>query len=172
MNRRLYFVLPDVDTSLLVERDLLLAKVNDSLMHFMGKRGTDLKDLPEATTIQKSDIIHGIKVGMFSGALGGAALGAIIYVARDFIGMQIVPGIILIFFLGGSLLGVWIGGLLIGSSTPNITLHEFEHTMDEGHILLMVDVSVERVDEIREIVKSHFPQAEDHGEEAIFHAFP
>ncbi|MCH8977176.1 MAG: hypothetical protein IH909_06080, partial [Proteobacteria bacterium] len=46
MNRRLYFVLPDVDTSLLVERDLLLAKVNDSLMHFMGKRGTDLKDLP------------------------------------------------------------------------------------------------------------------------------
>ena len=88
MNRRLYFVLPDVETSLLVERDLLLAKVNDNLMHFMGKRGTDLKGLPEATTLQKTDLMHGIKVGMFSGALGGAALGAIIYVARDFIGMQ------------------------------------------------------------------------------------
>jgi hypothetical protein len=52
MNRRLYFVLPDVDIALEVERDLLLARVNDSLMHFMGKRGTDMKDLPEATALQ------------------------------------------------------------------------------------------------------------------------
>jgi len=172
MNRRLYFVLPDVDISLEVEKDLLLAKVNDDLMHFMGKRGTNMKDLPEATALQKSDVVHGIKVGMFSGALGGAALGTIIYMLRDFIGMQIVPAIILIFFIIGSVLGVWIGGLLIGSSAPNVTLHEFEHTIDEGHILLMIDVPVERVDEIREIVKSHHPEAEDHGEEAIFHAFP
>ena len=172
MNRRLYFVLPDVDISLEVEKDLLLAKVNDNLMHFMGKRGTDLKDLPEATALEKSDVVHGIKVGMFSGALGGAALGTIIYMLRDFIGMQIVPGIILIFFLIGSVLGVWIGGLLIGSSTPNVALHEFEHTMDEGHILLMIDVPVERVDEVRKIVKSHHPEAEDHGVEVMIPAFP
>jgi len=172
MYRRLYFILPDVDISLEVERDLLLAKVNDSLMHFMGKRGTDLKDLPEATALQKSDVMHGIKVGMFSGALGGAVLGAIIYMLRDFIGMQIVPGIILIFFLMGSVLGVWIGGLLIGSSTPNVALREFEHTMDEGHILLMIDIPVERVDEVRKIVKSHHPEAEDHGVEVMIPAFP
>ena len=172
MNRRLYFVLPDVDISLQVERDLLLARVNDNLMHFMSKRGTNLKDLPEATSLQKSDVMHGIIVGMFSGALGGAAVGAIIYMLRDFIGMQIMPGIILLFFLMGGVLGVWIGGFLIGSSTPNVALREFEHTMDEGHVLLMIDVPVERVEEIRKIVKRHHPEAEDHGREAIIPAFP
>lgn len=91
MNRRLYFVLPDVDTSLQVERELLLAKICDHHMHFIGKRGTNLKDLPEATALQKSDIKHGIQVGLFSGALGGAAIGMLIYMLRDYIGMQIVP---------------------------------------------------------------------------------
>ena len=172
MNRRLYFVLPDVDIALQVERDLLLARVNDNHMHFMGKRGTNMKDLPEATALQKSDVIHGIQVGMFSGALGGATVGTIIYMLRDFIGMQIMPGIILLFFLIGSVLGVWISGFLIGSSTPNAALREFEHSMDEGHVLLMLDVPVERVDEIRRIVKQHHPEAEDHGQEPIIPAFP
>lgn len=41
-------------------------------MHFPGKRGRDMKDLPEATLELKTDIYHGIKVGLFSGALTGA----------------------------------------------------------------------------------------------------
>ena len=36
----------------------------------------------------------------------------------------------------------------------------------------MIDVPVERVDEIREIVKSHHPEAEDHGVEVMIPAFP
>jgi hypothetical protein len=36
----------------------------------------------------------------------------------------------------------------------------------------MIDVPVERVDEIRKIVKSHHPEAEDHGQEALIPAFP
>ncbi len=172
MKRRLYFILPDVDISRQVEKDLLLARVCDHYMHFMGKRGTNLKDLPEATTLQKSDVMHGIQVGLFAGALGGAVIGTTIYLLRDFIGMQIVPGIILAFFLLGGVFGVWIAGFLIGSSTPNIKLREFEHAMDEGHILLMVDIPVERVDEIRNIVKQHHPEAEDHGIEPVIPAFP
>ena len=49
MNRRMYFVLPDVNMSEQVERDLLLAHIDSGRMHFIGKRGTDLRNLPEAT---------------------------------------------------------------------------------------------------------------------------
>ncbi len=59
MNRRLYFILPDVEISRKVEDDLLLARITEHQMHFLGKRGTDMQDLPEASQIQKTDIIHG-----------------------------------------------------------------------------------------------------------------
>ena len=55
MNRRLYFILPDVPISLQIEHDLLLARINDDHMHFLGKRGTDLMDLPEATTARSEE---------------------------------------------------------------------------------------------------------------------
>ena len=44
--------------------------------------------------------------------------------------------------------------------------------MEEGHILLMVDVAKDRVDEIRRIVRQHFPEAEDYGEDHTIPAFP
>jgi hypothetical protein len=172
MNRRLYFVLPDVETSRKVENDLLLARIDEQHMHFLGKRGTELMDLPEATSEQKTDLYHGITVGLFSGALTGAFIGIIIYLLQDFIGMQIQMGIILLFFLLGGVFGVWISGFLIGSSTPNVKLKEFQHSMDEGHILLMIDAPKERVDEVREIVLQHHPEAEDHGIEPIKPVFP
>ena len=51
MNRRLYFILPDVKTALKVEQDLLLARIEESRMHFLAKRGTDLQTLLEARPV-------------------------------------------------------------------------------------------------------------------------
>ena len=172
MNRRLYFILPNVEISRKVEDELLLARIDEQHMYFLGKRGTELQDLPEATSEQKTDLFHGIQVGLFAGALTGAVIGLIIYFLQGFIGMQIQLGIVLLFFLLGGVFGVWVSGFLIGSSTPNVKLKEFQHSMDEGHILLMIDAPKERVDEIRQIVLQHHPEAEDHGIEPIKPAFP
>jgi len=38
MERRLYFILPDVDISRQIEDDLLLARIHEEKMHFLGKR--------------------------------------------------------------------------------------------------------------------------------------
>lgn len=172
MNRRLYFILPDVEISRKVEDDLLLSRITEHQMHFLGKRGTDMQDLPEASQIQKTDIIHGFQIGMFAGALSGAMMGLIAYLMRDIIGMQLQLGIILLLFLVGGVSGALISGLFIGSSTPNVKLKKFQHSMDEGHILLMVDVAKDRVDEIRKTVHQHFPEAEDYGEDHTIPAFP
>lgn len=172
MNRRLYFILPDVEISRKVEDDLLLARISEQQMHFLGKRGTNMQDLPEASQVQKTDIVHGFQVGMFTGALTGAIMGLTAYLMRDIIGMQMEVGIVLVLFLVGGVYGAFISGLLIGSSTPNVKLKKFQHSMDEGHILLMVDVAKDRVDEIRKIVHQHFPEAEDYGEDHTIPAFP
>jgi len=171
MNRRLYFVLPDVPVSRQIEHDLLLARISDEHMHFLARRDTDLMDLPEATTAQKTDLVHGSFIGLVSGALFGGLIGLVLYLLRNYI-TQVEPGIILLFFVLGGVFGVWVSGILIGSSTPNVKLKEFEKTIQEGHILLMVDVPVERVDEIRKIVLTHHPEAEDHGKDPFIPAFP
>lgn len=172
MERRLYFVLPDVETARKVEDDLLLARIDDSHMHFLGKRGTDLMDLPEATIEQKTDLFHGIKVGLFSGALTGAVMGLVIYFLQGLIDIKVQPGIVLLFFLLGAVLGVWISGFLIGSSTPNVELEKFQSSMDEGHILLILDLPKERVEEVQNIVHQHHPEARDYGMEPIKPVFP
>ena len=115
MNRRLYFVLPNVEISRKVKDDLLLARITEHQMHFLGKRGTDMQDLPEASQAQKTDIIHGFQVGLFAGALGGAIMGVIAYLMRDIIGMQLQLGIVLLLFLIGGVSGAFISGLFIGN---------------------------------------------------------
>ncbi len=141
-------------------------------MHFLGKRGTGYKDLPEATALQKTDTIHGSQIGLVTGALAGVVTGLVIYSLRDYIGLQIQIGIILPALVLGGLFGLITGCFLIGSSTPNSRLKRFQNSMEEGHILLMLDVAKERVDEITEIILKHHPEAEVYGQEPIIPAFP
>jgi len=172
VTRRLYFVLPDVETSRKVEEALLLARIEEKRMHFLGKRGTDMKDLPVATYAQKTDLLRGVFIGLLAGALTGALAGMYIYLNPDAIGMQVRPYIIFLCAVVGAIAGAWISGPLIGASTPNATLEEYQQDLQKGHILLMVDVPARRVDEIRKIVKEHHPQAEDHGTQPASPAFP
>ena len=171
MNRRLYFVLPDVDTAQQVEKDLLLARIEDRHMHFLGKRGTDLKDLPEASLGQKTDLFHGMRVGLVAGGATGTCVGFILYQFPSLIGVSLDVGIAAILALVGAIFGAWVSSM-IGSSTPNVRLREYEKTMEEGHILLMLDVPKERVDEVREIIRSHHPEVEDHGLDPDIPRFP
>ncbi|MEE2982412.1 MAG: DUF1269 domain-containing protein [Pseudomonadota bacterium] len=172
MNRRMYFVLPDVETAQQVEHDLLLARIEERRMHFLGRRGTDLKDLPEPSNAQKSDLRHGMYVGLVAGVVTGAILGTGLYAYPDLIGIPVNPGAILLLAAFGAVLGVFVSGPLIGSSTPNVHLKEFDKDFEQGRIVLILDIPKDRVDEIRTLIKGHFPAAEDHGVEPTMPAFP
>ena len=172
MERRMYFVLPDLDTAKRVERDLLLARVDSSRMQFIGKRGADLGDLPEATHAQKSDIRHGIYVGMSSGALCGALLGGLLCLHPEWLGIAVNPSAV--FALGGvgAVFGMLTSGFLIGSSTPNAHLLEFEQDFAAGRLVLILDLPKQRVEEIGALVKGHFPTLRDYRVDATIPAFP
>lgn len=172
MTRRLYFILPDVDTSRKVEEELLLARIEEKRMHFLGKRGTDMKDLPEATHLQKTDLMRGIYVGLFAGAITGLLAGLYIYFTPETVGMQVQPFVIFICAVVAAVIGGWISGPLIGGSTPNAKLQQYQDALQDGNILLIIDVPSKRVEEVRQIIKQAYPGADDRGVDPTMPAFP
>ena len=169
MRRRLYFLLPDVDSSKRTADDLLLARVEDRHMRFLSKRGTDLEPLHEAGYVDKSDMIHGAVVGLALGGLIGALVGALV-VAYPPDGMNPQLVAVLIGLLGGAAFGVAIA-TIVGAAVPNSRLRQFDADLDSGRVLLMVDVPSYRVDEITALVVSRHPEAVPRGE-ALRYVFP
>lgn len=170
MRRRLYFILPDVESARRATNDLLLARIEDKHIHTLAKRGTDLGELHEATFLQKSDFVHGAEMGL---VLGGAVgiLAGILLVVFPFPTVQFNLVTVLITAIIGALFGIWAASL-IGASTPNSRLKAFDHDMEDGHVLLMVDVPKGRIEEICSMLSAKHPEALNKGIEPLKPAFP
>lgn len=170
MKRRLYFILPDVRTAKRVYREMLLNHIDDHHMHVVAKEGVALHGLPEANLWQKSDVIHGAQLGLVIGGLTGAVLGVVAVLAN------LLPGgasglIILAIALAGALIGAWASSM-IALAVPNSRLRPFQKDLEEGHILYLVEVPPDRVEEITRKIRRHYPAADAHGVEPTIPAFP
>ena len=170
MKRRLYFLLPNLGSAQQTADDLLLARVEDRHMHFLARRGTPLAPLHEASHLQKTDAVHGAKLGMAIGGIGGFLLGLFIVMTPGE-ELQFQAGAILVAAVAGALFGSW-ASLLVALAVPNTRLKRFQADIDDGKILLMVDVPAARVEEIQELVRRRHPEAMDHGLESTVPAFP
>jgi hypothetical protein len=170
MRRRLYFVLPDVDSARRTADDLLLARVEYRHMRFLARRGTDLGDLHEAGYSIKTDIVHGAGVGLGLGALGGLVVGALV-VFFPIEGAAPHPAWLFIAVLIGALLGAWVASM-VGASVPNSKLKRFQRDIDAGKVLLMVDVRPPDVARIRQIVLVRHPEAIPAGQVRPYPVFP
>src|SRR6185436_18089483 len=151
MRRRLYFLLPDVESARRTADDLLLARVEDRHMHFLAKRGTALGELHEANTLQKTDAVQGAERGMAAGAIAGLVVGIYIWMTPPE-GTQIMVGVIALGAMVGAVFGMWAGSL-VGLSVPNSRLKRFGSYIDQGKILLIIDVPPGRIDEIQALVR-------------------
>ena len=170
MRRRLYFLLPDLGSAIQTANDLLLARIEDSHMHFLARRGTDLGELHEANALQKSDAVHGAELGFVIGGAGGFLIGIYIYLTPpDGITLQLVT--VLIATVIGAVFGAWAASL-VALSVPNTRLKPFQKDIDAGKILLMVDVPPSRIEELKELVSRRHPEATAHGIEPTLPAFP
>jgi len=170
MRRRLYYVMPDLDSARKTMDDLLLARIEERHIHFLGRRGSPMEGLHEANVLQKSDLVHGAQVGLTIGALLGCIGGAlaVTFVLKED-NWQIVT--VLGATILGALLGTWISSM-VGSSVPNSRLKQFQSAIDEGKILLMVDVPERKIDEIKALVGQRHPEALDRGVDPHIPAFP
>src|SRR5271156_498239 len=123
MRKRLYFMLPDLASAQRTMKDLLLAQIEVSHIHFVAKSGADVTGLHEANLLQTSDLVHGAGMGLVYGGLTGLAMGCLASYFSPIAGVShgAVP---LAGFLGGGLLGAWAASM-IGSSVPNSQLKPF-----------------------------------------------
>ena len=170
MRRRLYFLLPDVTVANRVEKELLLAHIDDHHMHFLSSRNTDLGTLPKANVLQKSDILHAMFLGLIAGGITGALLGTVLYFQPEITAhFGLAP--VLLLAIVGAVFGSWASGM-IGISTPNCQLKSFHKKIEQGWILLMVDVPKDRVKEISAMIRKNHPGIHRQGIEAHLPAFP
>ena len=160
MNRRLYFMLPDIDTAHAMMDDLLLARVDASRIHFLAITGTSLGGLPEATISERTDLIEGWEIGMGLGALLGLTAGLIALAIPTWWYTKPLP--IVATLLICSLIGFLSGGFwtaVVATTIPNARLKPFETQLNRGGVLMMVLVPFHRVNEIRKQVATDHPEA-------------
>ena len=170
--RRLYFLIPDVDSAKTIVDELLLARVEERHMHIAAADHHALTEanLPEANLLQESDFIPAVERGL---AIGGATgiLAGIAAVALPGVGLVLGGGAILGIGLAGAGVGAWLSSM-IGISVPSARLTDFEEAIKAGSLLMMVDVPKTRVEEITALIKQHHPEAEIEGTEPVIPAFP
>jgi hypothetical protein len=170
MRRRLYFMLPDVPAARALLDELLLARIEERHMRFWAKDGTPLPDMPEANFLQKSDLVHGVESGIVvGGALGVICGGLLVQFPPD--GLHLSTMVILACGVAGALFGAWASGM-VAAAIPNSRLKAFQESIEQGQVLLMVDVPFRRVTEIEELVAKRHPEFRFGGVEPHIPAFP
>ena len=163
--RRLYFLMPDINVTHELVKELLLSHVEERYIHVIAKEGTPMEDLPEASLLQKSDFVP-------------ATIGAITGVVCGLVAMTFPPAGLVIG--GGAILaigaaGAGVGGLMssmVGIGLPSSRLEKFEEAINQGEFLVLIDVPRSRVDEIEELVMKHHPEADIEGAEPMVPPFP
>jgi hypothetical protein len=169
MRRRLYYLLPDVASARAITNDLLLARIEERHIHFVARDGHPMDGLHEASVVQKSDLVHGAQVGLGLGSLLGAGAGLLFAQLVPQSGWQVLT-VLGVAALGG-LFGMWVASM-VGSAVPSSRLRKFERQIEQGMILLLVDVAEHRVEDVKAIVGRSHPEAIDRGLEPNIPAFP
>lgn len=167
---RLYFTAPDVHSAKQVVDELLLNRIDEAHIHVLAKAGIPLEDLPEASFLMKSDFASAVEKGVALGSTAGIIAGL---VALAIPGGLILGG-------GATLLATTVAGASVGAfgaslkavDVPNTRFKEFEAEVDEGRILIIVDVPSEKVDTTRTAVTVRHSEVRDKGQESSVPTFP
>ncbi|MGF6821108.1 hypothetical protein OKW33_008002 [Paraburkholderia atlantica] len=168
--RRLYFLAPDTTTAKAIVDDLLRARITWRHIHVLANHSVALEELPEATLLQSSDVVHSLERGVALGGATGALLGLVALVFPP-AGLTIAGGAVIALTLTGAGFGAWTA-TMIGVDEPNARLERFRGAIRDGQLLIMADVPGSREQEIEQMVVQHVPKADLEGAEPTTPIFP
>lgn len=171
MYSRIYWLLPDLESAQRTMDDLLLARIDYRKIHFVAREGSDMRGLHAANVLQTSDVIRSAEMGLIIGAAVGALLGALVAVFYPIVGDEPQWGLAAALAVAGALFGTWTS-TMIGVSTPSKRLARFMPQIEQGQILLMVDVLMWQVEAVEERLRTLHPEAHLEGTEPDIPAFP
>lgn len=157
MSRRVYFLSPSPESVHAITDELRSLDIPQEHIHVIGSYRYELDDLPQATLLEKTDLVRGLEWGVGVGGSAGL-LGGVLAVTFPPAGLVLGGGAILMGALVGAGFGALVSGL-VASDQPNHDLEAFENSIANGEILVLVDVPFKRVDEIKNVIIKHHPEA-------------
>lgn len=136
----------------------------------MAREGTPLEELPEAGTLQTSDLIPAAQKGLTLGGITGALAG-LVAVTVPPAGLVLGGGAVLAMTAAGAGAGAWISSML-GAGFSSSRLEKFQEAIEAGEILMLVDVPNRRIDEIKQLIRNDYAEADIGGVEPRQPNFP
>jgi len=158
--RRLFFLLPDVESCKLLVDELKQYGIPERHLHAIASLEVSLEGLPQATDWEKTEVKHGLEWGIGLGGMAGL-LGGLMAVAFPVGGLVVGGGALAL----GAAAGAGFGGIvsaLMKSEEHNHDLDEYKEEIEAGEILLMVDVPREYMEEVREMILARHPEVHIH----------
>jgi len=157
--KRLYFLVPNIETASLVSKQLQEKGVPESNIYTIGKEHHKFKaaNLHHAGILQTTDFLRAFIRGVLIGGLAGALAGilAVFYLPRD---LELGHGTVIAFAVFGLGFGSWVS-TLIGVSVIKPNIVKFEKALDEGNLLMLVDIPKVKEEEIISLIKVYHPEA-------------
>ena len=155
VERRLYFLLPDVAHTRAVVSKLETNGIERKYTHVIAPQGIDLEGLPLASTNQRMDLGARLETVIWNGNLvlfflALMALTALILMTSSGFWL-LVPAIIM--------LTTFIVGVGFTKYIPNVHLSEFADALRHQEILLMVDVPAGQVARVEKLIHHNHPEA-------------
>lgn len=157
MLRRLYFLFPDEEHAQKLVDELMDLNITKSRMHAI-KQGSKPTTLPEATDRQKNDTIYQIEKFLWSSNLILFGLALIILIASLSMAEWLWFGLAIVVML----VTFFVGQQFV-MHLPDVHLTEFTDALAHGEILLMIDVPLHRMGEIKRFVQHRHPEASGGG---------
>lgn len=161
--RRIYFLVPNIETTHKIVDELRSEGIEDRHIHVLAKRDTPLGDLPEASVFEKTDFIPALERGAALGATTGLLAGL---AALRFAGFAIAGGPVLGVLVYGATIGAMMSGLA-GLQVGNSRVKDYADAIESGQFLVMIDIEKERIESLRQSVTKHHPDAEFEGIEPL-----
>ena len=164
MSRRLYFLVPNIDTAHAVVDKLKQNDVSEDDMSVVARDSVQTSDLPQADVSETSDLVGSAERGAAAGGVTGVVAG-LAAMAFPPAGLAIGGGLVAATGVVGAGFGAWASSM-IGIRHDNEQIEAYEKALDDGQVLIMVDVAAERVDEIERIIQQAAPSAKIEGTDA------
>jgi len=144
---KLAFLVNDTQAAQAAVDILHSADVDDEAISVIANEKTSLDELPNSAPEDESDVVpavaRGVAVGGATGLIAGIA--AITFAPA---GLVIGGTALLAGATGGASFGAFASALK-GTSVPNSQLRAYEHEVEAGRILMVVDIDDDRVDSVR-----------------------
>jgi hypothetical protein len=108
--------------------------------------------------LETTEVVHGLEWGIIIGG-GGGLLGGLLALAVPPPGLNLGHSAVVASTAVGAVFGAIVSALM-STHEHNHKLNSFERAIEQGELVLMVDVPRKRVDATKTLILKHHPEAE------------